>query len=239
MHRIPLEGLGCALFAALLLALGCTGSSAPVATPSIDPASFTDQITNPYFPLKTGTYVYDGTKDGAPTHGETRVTSDRKVILGVRTVVVHDTLFVNGRLEEDTRDWYAQDSQGDVWYFGEDTKELDPAGHVVSTEGTWIAGKNGAQPGILMSHRPAVGRTYQQEHAKGVAEDRSKVVRTDALISVPAGSYRDVVQTEDTTPLEPDLVERKWYAPQVGLVAAEVVRGGAERMQLTRFEPGA
>jgi hypothetical protein len=228
----------------LLVACGSATSSAPPApggststySPRIDPSTFTDTITNRYFPLRTGTYVYDGTKDGAPLHIEMKVLTDRKTIMGVRTVVVHDSVFVSNKLEEDTYDWYAQDAGGSVWYFGEDTKELDPGGKVTSTKGTWLAGVDGAQPGIVMTARPATASAYQQEYARGVAEDRIKVLRTDDAVNAPGGAYRDVVETEDTNPLEPSKLEHKWFAPGVGFVASDMVRGGAEHIQLVRFE---
>jgi hypothetical protein len=222
----------------LLAACGSAPSSGPASALSAAPSPFTDRITNQYFPLRTGTYVYDGTKDSARMHIETKVTTARKTVVGVRTVEIHDLVFVDDKLEEDTFDWYAQDAQGSVWYFGENTRELDAKGHVVSTKGTWLAGVNGAQPGIVMSAQPAAGKTYQQEYARGVAEDRARVMKTDASVAVPTGGYRDVIETEDTTPLEPDKLEHKWYAPGVGFVAGEMVRGGAEHIELTRFEQG-
>jgi hypothetical protein len=220
---------------AWLLAACGGGPTSSAYAPKIDPASFTDRISNRYFPLKEGTSVYDGTKDGAPMHIEMAVLPDRKTILGVSTMVVHDTVSISGKLQEDTFDWYAQDARGSVWYFGEDTRELDPDGRVVSTQGTWLAGVNGAQPGIVMPANPTVGTTYQQEYARGVAEDRIKVLRMDASLQVPAGTYQNLIQTEDTTPLEPNKLEHKWFAPGVGFLAGEMLRGGSERIQYVRF----
>jgi hypothetical protein len=227
----------------LLAGCGSSPSSAsnPDSMPSysskIDPTSFTDRITNPYFPLKRGTYIYNGTKDGAPLHIEVKVTAQRKSVMGVSMVEIHDSAFVNGKIDEDTRDWYAQDAQGSVWYFGEDTKELNPNGAVLNTKGTWLAGVDGAQPGIVMPAHPTAGAIYQQEHAKGVAEDMIKILRTDASATTPAGSYRDVVETEDTNPLEPNKLEHKSFAPGVGFVGSDMMRGGAERIRLTQFLP--
>ena len=219
---------------------GSTGGSAATATPyavTIKPASFTDQITNRYFPLKLGRYVYEGTKEGVKTRSEMVVTADRKMVMGVRCVVIHDSVFVADKLEEETFDWYAQDARGNVWYFGEDSKELDAAGKVKSTHGSWEAGVNGAQPGIIMGAHPAVGDRYQQEYAKGVAEDFAKVLSVNESVQVTAGAFRDVVKTEDLTALDPSKLEHKWFAPGVGFVKGEMVKGGAERTQLIRFTP--
>jgi hypothetical protein len=237
-------GIGSAVAAVCLLAAcgsgaapGGASSPSPTYSPRIDPRSFTDRVTNPYFPLTAGTLVYDGTKDGAPMHVEVTALPTRRTIIGVSTVEVHDSVFVNGKLEEDTRDWYAQDASGNVWYFGEDTRELDPGGRVLNTTGTWLAGSRGGKPGIVMGAGPAAGDRYQQEYAKGVAEDRIRVLRTDDAVHTAAGDFRNVVETEDTNPLEPELVEHKWYAPGVGFVASDMVRGGSEHLSLTRRAP--
>jgi hypothetical protein len=228
----------------LALAAGACGSSgtspqaSPSATayaPTIDPAEFTDQITNPYFPLTAGTtYVYEGTADGVAEHNEVTVTSDTKTILGVRCVVVHDVVIQQGELVEETSDWYAQDSEGNVWYFGEDSKEYE-GGKVTSTKGSWEAGVDGAQPGIVMEAAPKVGDTYRQEYYAGEAEDMAKVLEISASKTVPAGSYTDVVVTEDFTPLSPDTVEHKYFAPSVGFVFSTIVKGGAEEIKLVKI----
>jgi hypothetical protein len=216
---------------------GASPTPTGVYSPRIVPGSFTDRISNRYFPLAAGTYVYEGTKEGVRTRDEVTVTSDRKTIIGVRCVVVHDSVFVNDKLEEETFDWYAQDADGNVWYFGEDSKELDENGKVTSTHGSWEAGVSGALPGIVMRAHPAVGDRFQQEYAKGVAEDVARVLKTDATIQVPAGSYRDVVETEDLTALDPGKVEHKFFAPGVGFVSGDKVQGGSEHTQLVRFNP--
>jgi len=222
--------------AALLAACGGGGDAgtSPTASPyapTIDPARFTDRVTNPYFPLTPGTtYVYEGTKDGAPQRNEVTVTRDAKTILGVRCVVVHDVVTEEGNLVEETFDWYAQDSDGNVWYFGEDSKEYEG-----STKGSWEAGVDGAQPGIVMEASPKVGDTYRQEYYAGEAEDMATVLNVNESKTVSAGAYQEVVVTEDFTPLEPDTVEHKYFAPGVGFVMGTMVKGGSEEIELVEI----
>jgi hypothetical protein len=206
-------------------------SSSPAAIdyhPTIDPAQFSDVITNPYFPLTPGTtYIFEGTRDGQPMRAEVVVTTETKMIMGVRCVVVRDTVTSRGALVEGTTDWYAQAATGDVWYFGEDTKEYEN-GLVVSTHGSWEAGVDSAQPGIIMEGDPQVGDTYRQEYRPGEAEDTAEVLRFDPSIDVPAGTYQQVLVTEDTNPLDPDRHDTKIYAPGAGLVYTHRVRTGHE-----------
>jgi hypothetical protein len=199
--------------------------------PAIDSHDFNGPIDNPYFPLTPGTtYVVEGGTE----RNESEVTRDTKVILGVATVVVHDRVWDDGELIEDTFDWYAQDRWGNVWYFGEDTSELD-GGQVVSKEGSWEAGVDGAQPGIVMLADPRMGDTYRQEFYAGHAEDLAKVVEIGGSRAVAAGGYDDVLVTEDWTPLEPDIVESKTYARGVGFIYEEFVRGGEGSIELVEI----
>lgn len=223
--------------AVAVLGGGCTGSSANYA-PTIDPARFTDRVTNRYFPLTPGTtFVYDGLEGGAPRHEEVTVTGESATLLGVRCVVVHDTVTTNnGQPLEATTDYYAQDTDGNVWYFGEDTAEFRN-GQVASTGGSWRAGVGGALPGILMKGTPVVGDSYRQEYLAGQAEDMGKILRVDPSARVPAGEYRDVLVTEDTSRLEPLTAEHKSYAPGIGLISAQTVRGGNEHTQLSAVRP--
>jgi hypothetical protein len=228
--------------ALLLAACGSSGGGgagkSPTASPyapTIGPARFTDRMTNRYFPLTPGTtYVYEGTKDGAPQHNEVTVTRDAKTIVGVRCVVVHDVVTEEGNLVEETFDWYAQDSDGNVWYFGEDSKEYE-TGKVTSTESSWQAGVDGAQPGIVMEASPKVGDTYRQEYYAGEAEDMAKVLNVSESATAPASSYQEVVVTDDFTALEPDNVEHKYFAPGVGFVMGSMVKGGSEEIQLVEI----
>src|SRR5437762_8857407 len=177
-----------------LLALTLTGGMAAtvLAGNNINPGDFSTTIDNPFFPLVPNTtYVYVGTTEGSAARDEFAVTRRTKVILGVACREVRDRGYVDGVLAEDTRDWFAQDTDGNVWYFGEDTKELDANGNVISTEGSCQAGVNGAQPGIVMEADPHVGDTYQQEFSVGVAEDMATVVALNKTVNDPFGSFKD------------------------------------------------
>jgi hypothetical protein len=184
--------------------------------PNVDPAQFTDKVTNRYFPLVPGTVmIYEGTRDGVPLRIELTVTNETKDIMGVRTVVVRD--IVSGALDERTSDWYAQDTSGNVWYFGEDTKEYIN-GVVSSTAGTWEAGVDGALPGIIMQARPVQGQAYRQEYRPTHAEDVAMIKQLGASAEVPAGKYSDVLVTNDRDLLDLNKDEDKYFAPGVGMV---------------------
>jgi hypothetical protein len=150
--------------------------------------------------------------------------------------VVHDDVSADGKVIEDTYDWYAQDRWGNVWYLGEDTKEFDNG--KVSTEGSWEAGVDGAQAGVVVPANPEVGLAYRQEYYAGEAEDAGEVLSLTEQANVPFGSYQDVLKTKDWTPLEPHVVENKFYAQGIGPVLALQVSGGASREVLLSFEPG-
>ena len=198
-------------------------------------------IDNPFFPLVPGiVYSYGGTDVDPETgesvveHIDTFVTSETKEIEGVTTTVVRDTAYENGVLVEDTVDWYAQDTDGNVWYLGELTYafEYDDEGNYVetSTEGSWEAGVDGAQPGHIMRAEPGFGASYYQEFAPGVAEDEAIVVGVDQEVPIGLGAFEGVLQTLDTTALEPEVAEYKYYAPGVGLVLEQALdeEGGVE-----------
>jgi hypothetical protein len=198
-----------------------------------NPNDFVSGVDNPLFPLPLGRrLIYRGAIDGEPTRVVTDVTRDHKTILGVPVVVVLDRVFTNGELSELTFDWYAQDKHGNVWYFGEDTKEFED-GEVVTTAGSFEAGKNGARAGIIMPAHPKVGVTTPQEDAPGVAEDRARVVDKQVALDVPYGSLRHCIRTTEFTPLEPDVLENKWYCPGVGIAKEREVRGGSGGTELT------
>jgi hypothetical protein len=234
-----------AVLSALLL-MGCAGSSSTSTIerskrayePRIRPADFGGPVDNPYFPLVPASrWVYEGTQRDGTERTVVEVTRDTKAILGVTTVVVHDTVSTGGAVKEDTLDWYAQDRKGNVWYFGEDTKEYEN-GVVVNTEGSWEAGVDGAKAGIIMKARPRSGVPYRQEYYRGHAEDFAQVLGKVDLVTVPAGSYHDVLETKEFTPLEPKLVEHKNYARGVGVVREVTVKGGADRTQLMEYTAG-
>jgi hypothetical protein len=184
--------------------------------PVIDPTNFTTEINNPYFPLTPGTtYVYEGQTSAGLEHDEFTITHRTRVIAGVHCVEVHDTVKVNGKLTEDTLDWFAQDKQGNVWYFGENTHE-QVNGLITTTEGTFMAGVDRAKPGIIMEAVPKIGDFYRQEFDLGNAEDFAEVTGLNATVTVPVGTFEHCLRTRETTPLEPDLQEDKFYARGIG-----------------------
>lgn len=186
--------------------------------PIIDPNNFVSSIDNPYLPLTPGTtFVYEkNTADGLERIHFT-VTHETKEILGVTCVVVHDIVTVDDEVEEDTFDWFAQDVLGNVWYFGELSFEYED-GEIAGIDGSWKAGEDFAKPGIVMLAAPQPGTTYRQEFLIDEAEDAATVVSLDAAVSVPFGAFPNCLKTEEFTPLEPDVLEFKFYAPGVGLL---------------------
>jgi hypothetical protein len=211
---------------------GKTGKAQNAYAPNIKPADFTTKINNKYFPLEPGTtFVYRGETEDA-TEGDTvRVTSDTKTVMGVKCVVVDDRVFEGGKLAEKTYDWYAQDNKDNVWYFGEDSTEYDN-GKVKSTEGSWEAGKDGAEPGIIMPADPKIGETYRQEYYKGEAEDMARALKLNGSVEVPYGSFKNVLVTDEWTPLEKNVAEHKFYAPGVGNVKEIATKGPQETLTL-------
>jgi len=208
---------------------------------TLDPAQFTTRIDNPYWPMRPGTrWVTRETEpDGTRQKVVVRVTHRTKRIAnGVTARVVRDTVTERGRKVEDTRDWYAQDAAGNVWYLGERTKEYEH-GRVVSTEGSFEAGVDGAQAGVVVPADPVPGMHYRQEHYAGHAEDRASVVSVDEQVTVPAGHYPHVLFTRETNPLEPRAVEYKFLARGVGPVLAIEISGGSAREELLRMRRGA
>ncbi|MGA5194024.1 hypothetical protein [Streptomyces exfoliatus] len=202
----------------------------------MNPADFVTTIDNPYMPLTPGTkFRYEGTTEDGTQTVVVEVTRQTKKILGVPAVVVRDTVTEDGQIIEDTFDWFAQDRDGNVWSFGEDSKELED-GKVVSTEGSWEAGKDGAEPGIVMKAHPKAGDKYRQEYYKGVAEDRAEVLSTTDKVTVPHGSYDNVLKTKDDSPLEPDVVQHKYYAKGVGLIREDQVEGGTGQLELVSVD---
>ena len=209
--------------------------------PDLPPAEdFVAVVDNPYMPWIPGTKaVFEGVSDGQRERNVVVVTDRTKVVMGVETTVVHDQVFsADGGLAEDTFDWYAQDSAGNVWYFGEDTAEYRN-GAVTSTAGSWEAGVNGAKPGVVMLAQPTAGETYHQEFLAGEAEDVGSVFALDQTVTMPYGSLDSVLVTQDTTPLEPQILEHKFYAPGIGVVMERVIRGGQEVSRLVSFTPSA
>ena len=205
---------------------------------SLDPDRFTTRIDNPYWPMAVGSrWVYREIDE----HGDRQrvvvtVTPRTRRVAGVEARVVRDVVTEDGRVVEATDDWYAQDREGNVWYLGEDTVEYED-GHA-SRAGSWEAGVDGAQAGVVMPAAPRVGMSYRQEHDVGEAEDRARVLSLDEQADVPLGHFDRALMTKETTPLEPRVVEYKLYAKGVGPVLVLVPSGGGGREELVRFERG-
>ena len=213
-----------------------TSPSAAAYNPKIDPANFVSVIDNPLHPLKPGmVWEYTVNKEGTPEKVVITVMRDTKKILGVTTTVVHDIVTAGGQVTEDTWDWYAQDRDGNVWYFGEATTKTE--GGKSSTEGSWEAGVNGAKAGVIMEAHPKVGDNYRQEYAPGVAEDRAEVLSLNESVTVRKGAFSGCLKTKDYSPLKPDLVENKVFCPGVGQVLVTHVKGPREREELVAFTP--
>jgi hypothetical protein len=221
--------------AAALLALAALAILVPASAAAPPPGDFVARVDNPWYPLTPGTtYVYAGVKDGRPLRVVTAVTHETALVAGVRCTVIHDRGYLSGRLAERTTDWYAQDRQGNVWYFGEATAELDAKGRVVSTEGSWRAGVGGARAGIYMPAHPRVGQSYAQEFSKGHAEDHFRVLALAASVTVPYTSSRGALLTEEWTPLERGVLDHKLYVRGIGMVKEQAVKGPPESAALVQ-----
>ena len=195
------------------------------------PSSFSTRIDNQWFPLLPGTHgVYTGVKDGKQSRDFVIVTHKTRKIEGVPCVAVSDRLYLLGRLEERTTDWYSQDSHGNVWYFGENTAELDVHGHVKSTEGTWMAGVHGAKPGIYIPGHPHLSQSSLQEFYKGHAEDHFRVI--GLFRTVVGGRLTNTLLTKEWTPLEPGVLDHKMYVRGIGTVLEQSQKGPNERNEL-------
>jgi hypothetical protein len=208
----------------------------PAYHPTIRPSDFSPDVTNSWFPLPVGrTYVYTGTKDGKRALDIVVPSPRTRVVGGVRARVVEDRLYLDGVLAERTSDYYAQDRCGNVWYFGEDTAELDRHGHVVTTEGSWHSGVDGAQPGVFMQAAPQLGRRFRQEWLAGQAEDTFAVVDLAAHVSVPFGTFGSALRTREHSALEPAVVDAKYYVAGVGEVFEGSLSGPREVLRLVEI----
>jgi hypothetical protein len=225
---------------AVVGAAGCgSGGTNTSSTTTATRTGFTANVTNQWFPLRPGAvYRYRGVKDGEPSREVMTVTHRTKTIDGARCVVVSDLLYIRGKLEERTEDYYTQDANGNVWYFGEKTAELDEHGNVENTSGSWMAGVNGAKPGIFMFVHPRPGDSARQEYLKGEAEDHFEVVAIGVTAAVPFKTFRGAMLTKEWTPLEPDVIDHKYYARGIGTVLEQTVKGGNERNELVVFRRG-
>lgn len=237
------------LVSAVVIATACGGDDSPSKNaivindnggrdynPVISPANFVTEITNPFLSLPVGTTrVFEGVnEDGKRSRTELEVTRETKIIMGVTTTVLRDRAYLEDKLVEDTLDWLAQEKDGTVWYFGEDSKEISND-KVVSTEGSWEAGVKGAKPGVLMLGKPETGKAYRQEYLKGEAEGLAEVLSVNASVTIAQGTYSGCVQIKEWAPDEPEIVEHKFYCPGVGgLALTEAVAGESGRSEFVR-----
>jgi hypothetical protein len=224
--------LGAALAAAVAYTAQAGASSGggrcAAYSPNIPSAAhFAKTIDNPYFPLPVGrTFVYRGVEDGKKELDRMHVTSRTRNIAGITATIVSDNVYEPPpKLLEKTFDYYAQDDRGNVWYLGEDTREF-LAGGKVDRSGSWLAGRGGAKPGLIMEANPRVPDAYRQECLSGEAEDLAWVVGR--------GGSRHLLRTLEFSPLEPSIVERKVYKPRVGVVSEQQLSGGHETLSLVR-----
>jgi hypothetical protein len=206
---------------------------------TLQPSDFVRRVDNPWLPFVPGDkWRYRGVDTGGRFHDNERVTSRSKKIEGVHVTPVHDVVRKDGKPREITNDFYAQDRHRNVWYFGENTRELDRHGHVTSREGSFRAGRDGARPGVLFPGRPRVGQKARQEYLKGHAEDHFKVLSTNGHVTSPFVSSHHAVRTREWSPLEPNVFDNKWYVRGVGDVKEKTVRGPKEKLHLVSFRHG-
>jgi len=201
--------------------------------PVLDPANFVSVIDNPYYPLPVGrVLVYRGVRDGNKQIDTVTVTDQTKVLEGITGTAVSDVAKTpGGKLLEKTTDWYAQDTQGNVWYLGEDTKAYLPNGQVDSS-GSWQADVNDGEPGIIMEGDPQIPDAYRQEFLLGQAEDTAWITGLGGSLKVPYGTVHNVLTSLEHTTLEPDVVDQKVYAPGLGIVMELALAGGQEVARL-------
>ena len=238
----PAAVLGATLGAAALIAGGLLAASTTsggatahrTTARAVDPAGFDHPRANAYFPLVPGTVSrYRGSDEGERFRERVVVTHRTKLIEGVRTTVVRDVLRrADGSLAEKTRDWYAADNDGRVWYFGERTATYDRRGHVLSREGSWQAGVDGAVAGTIMPPDPRPTDAFRQEFYRRHAEDQAWIVQRNAVTTVPYGHLRHVVRSFEWSRLEPDVTSEKLYGRGLGIVRERDVAGGEERFVL-------
>jgi len=216
----------------LILISACTTTTNEVYDPQINPSDFITGVDNEYFTLIPGkTLIYERKTDDGTERVEVITLDDTRIVMGIECMIVWDRVFLNDELVEDTMDWFAQDIDGNVWYFGEDSKEIRD-GEVISNAGSWESGIDNAKPGIIMLANPEIGDQYRQEYLIGQAEDMGEVLAMDEKVEVPYGVFKDCLKTRDWTPLEKNTDEYKYYSPETGAVVLEVGVYSEERVEL-------
>ncbi len=220
------------------LALGHRSLAAEAYDPVINPEEFTTNLDNPYFSMPVGKkMIYEARTEDGLERIEIAITGETRRIMGVKTLVYLDREFVDGELVEETKDFIAQDGEGNVWYFGEEVDNYEN-GKLKDHAGAWLAGVAGAKPGIWIKASHIVGDSYRQEYWRGKAEDMAKIVATGETVATSVGTYQNCTKTYDWTPLEPDAKEYKYYCPKVGgVVLIEDLTSG-ERVELIKVEIG-
>ena len=200
--------------------------------PQINPSEFTTDITNKYFTLTPGKkFVYESETEDGRERIEVEVLGETRNVLGVETVVYWDRVWLDDVLIEDTRDYLAQDAEGNVWYFGEAVDNYEN-GTLKDHAGSWLAGVDGAKPGIWMKADPTVGQQYRQEYYPGEAEDMGEVLSLTETVTTPSGTYQNCLKTRDWTPLDLSVEEHKYYCIEVGGLVLEVHTDSGERTEL-------
>jgi hypothetical protein len=229
MKRISLLAGACVVLAAVM---ACSDNTTEPYHVTVDPANFVAGIDNPYYPLTPGKKLrYEGEATDGHETNIVVVSNQTYNILGVACTVVEDTVLVDGEMIEATTDWFAQDTDGTVWYMGEASRSYEN-GKLASTEGSWEAGKKGALPGVIMYGNPKTGGPYRQEFQAGVAEDRGQIIATNATVTVPYGTFSGCIKTEEWSDIEPGIVEYKFYAKNVGVVRSVSVVGEQDDSKL-------
>jgi hypothetical protein len=196
--------------------------------PVLNPANFVRKVTNPYFPLPVGrTLIYKGIKDGTTQVDRVHVLARTRVLEGIRAVAVSDVASHNGRLLEKTTDWYAQDKHGNVWYLGERTAAYGPGGRI-DRSGSWLAGVHDGEPGIVMKAHPHVPQAYRSEFLRGQAEDTAWIVSRGGSFRLPFKVAHHVLTSLEFTRLEPNVIDKKIYAPGLGIIVERALGGPKE-----------
>lgn len=217
-------------------AFGHASLAAEVYDPVINPEDFTTKIDNPFFSMPVGKeMIYEARTEDGLARIEIAITGETRRIMGVETLVYHDREYLDGELVEETKDFIAQDNDGNVWYFGEEVDNYEN-GELKDHGGAWFAGYEGAKPGIWIKAKHVVGDSYRQEYWRGEAEDMAKIVATGVTVITSIGTYQNCTKTYDWTPLDPEAMEHKYYCPETGSVVLIEDLTSGERVELIKVK---